>query len=149
MSEKISFDKGKIIFKEGDKEYTFFKVTEGKVGIYKGYSTKYEKHLTDRTPGDIFGEMGIIEYRSRSATAVALEYTELEAYSDAEFDDFLMNNPDKMFEILDTMIGRIRELSNDNKEIRRDIKIYAGTEGANIEPSLLERIMGIVKKMGK
>ena len=147
MAEKRCFGKGEVIFKEGDKEYEFSQIISGKVGIYRDYGSKYEKKLTERVEGDIIGEMGVIDYRRRSATAIALDYTELNVYSDAEFDEFLAHNPDKMFEILDTMVNRIRELSKDNEQIRRDIMMYASTEEADLEPSLLDRITKIVKSI--
>lgn len=145
MSDIKQSKKGTVIFKEGETQTLFYKVISGRVGIYRSYGTEYEKLLTERGPGAIFGEMGIIDYKKRSATAVAMEDCELEEFSDQEFETAFSGNPDQMFELLDQMAERIRELTKDNSQIRRDIKDYADAEGVNVEPTLLDRIMKIVK----
>lgn len=149
MSEKRKVEKGFVVFKEGDSgtaiDASFYKVVSGCVGIYRSHGTQYEKLLTERKAGDIFGEMAVIDYSTRSATAVALEDTELEVYTDKDFGELLNSDPDKMFEILHGMFERIRELTKDNEQVCSDIKLYAEAEGVNVEPSLLERILNIVK----
>lgn len=149
MSEKKKVEKGLVIFKEGDSgtgnDTVFYKVVSGRIGVYRSYGTEYEKLLTERTAGNIFGEMALIDYMSRTATAVALEDSELELYSDKEFEELLKSNPDGIFEMLEGIFDRIRELTKDNEQVCADIKKYAEVEGVDVEPSLLERIMSIVK----
>ena len=75
MSEIKYYRKGSVIFKEGAYELSMFSVVSGKVGIFADYKTRDEKVLAELGKGRIFGEMGLIEAKPRSATALALEDT--------------------------------------------------------------------------
>ena len=70
--ETKTFKKGEIIFKQGDLSDCMYDILWGQVGIYADYGTPEEKLLTTLETERFFGEMGMIEGRLRSATAVAL-----------------------------------------------------------------------------
>ena len=67
------FNKGDIIFKEGDSGECLYQIKEGVVGIYSAYGEADQQLLTELSAGKFFGEMAVIEAYPRSATAVALE----------------------------------------------------------------------------
>ena len=71
--ETKTYKKGDIVFKQGDAAQSMFFVRFGSVGIYLDYGTKKEKKLAELGDEDSFGEMGMIDHASRSATAVVLE----------------------------------------------------------------------------
>ena len=76
--KEITFGKDQVIFREGDNAATMYDILSGKVGIYKNYGAKNEQQIIVMEAGQVFGEMGMIEYYPRSATAVALEDTVVE-----------------------------------------------------------------------
>lgn len=141
MSIQKSIERGQLIFKEGKNEKCMYKVVHGKVGIYKEYETPEELLLTELTDGRIFGEMGLIDYLPRSATAVAIEDTVLEVIEDEEFVEYLNHNPEEMFQILDAIAVRTRELTKDFNQVRTDLSEYAKAEGLDVEPSLMKRLL--------
>ena len=68
-----SFNKGEVIFREGEYSASMYQINSGTVGIFSAYQTEDEKELTKLGSEAFFGEMGIVECYPRSATAVALE----------------------------------------------------------------------------
>lgn len=115
--EITKFKKNEIIFKEGEFEAWMFDIRWGKVGIYSDYGTENEKLLTTLEAGQYFGEMGLIDCRPRSATAVALDADTQVQKIDAEtFHGYFADKPEKLFAIMQQMSRRIRELTNDYME---------------------------------
>jgi CRP-like cAMP-binding protein len=65
-SETRSFKAGEIIFREGDDGSEFYVIRGGKVAIQLGNRT-----LQVLEPGEVFGEMALIDNEPRSATVIA------------------------------------------------------------------------------
>ena len=108
----------------------------GEVGIYANYGTPEEKLLTTLEPECFFGEMGMIEGRLRSATAVALEKdTRLEVITPESFDAYFKENPAKVLLIMQNMSHRIRELTRDYLEACRAVAEAVETEKTGKEKS--------------
>ena len=128
MSEKITCKKGDVIFKEGSWEMSMYSVRSGKVGIYANYGKEGEKLLTELEEGRLFGEMGLIEARPRSATAVALEDSELEVIDSDGFESFFKEDPEQIGKILAAMTKRVRELSDKYIEVCDVISDYLSAE---------------------
>jgi CRP/FNR family cyclic AMP-dependent transcriptional regulator len=57
---------GKVIVKEGEYANTFMAIEEGTAKV-----TRDGEHVGDLGPGDIFGEVGLIEKEKRTATVEA------------------------------------------------------------------------------
>jgi CRP-like cAMP-binding protein len=68
----ITCEKGRVLFKEGDIGDRFFLVLSGEIVI-----SKSSRELARMTPGHIFGEVALLEHIPRTATAAAVEDTEL------------------------------------------------------------------------
>lgn len=80
--------KGEVIFQQGDLGTSAFIIEKGKVEVsitQKGKKTV----LAEYNAGDLFGEMSLIEETTRSATATALEHTEVVAIYRSIFDKAL------------------------------------------------------------
>jgi CRP-like cAMP-binding protein len=130
MNKEV-YKKGEIVFRQGDLPDSMYDINSGSVGIYADYGTPKQKLLTKLGEERIFGEMGLIENRIRSATAVALESgTEIIAISPAEFKEYFHSNPGKLLMIMQNMGRRIRELTSDYTEACRVV-----TESAKKEES--------------
>lgn len=128
MANKSTFKKGDIIFKEGEWQMSMYSVTSGKVGIYSQYGKEKEQLLTELEKGKFFGEMGLIEARPRSATAVALEDTEVEIIDSENLSDCFKNDPEKVVAVLINMTSRLRELSKDYVDVCATISDYVKAE---------------------
>ena len=66
-----TFKRGEVIMKEGDVGQSFFKLLDGKAGVYADYTKKNPFRLGFLNAGEFFGEMAILEASPRSATVVA------------------------------------------------------------------------------
>lgn len=128
MSEIKYYRKGSVIFKEGAYELSMFSVVSGKVGIFADYKTRDEKVLAELGKGRIFGEMGLIEAKPRSATALALEDTECEVITPDNLESFFENKPEMAIETLKGMSKRIRELSDDYTNVCDTLGVYVEAE---------------------
>ena len=73
-AERVEFGKDEIIFKEGDTGNYFYAILSGQVVIRMEKSGKI---LATLNPGEVFGEMSVLDNNPRSATALAAKNTEL------------------------------------------------------------------------
>ena len=102
------FNPGQTIFKEGEKSHDAYYLVHGAVEI--SVSTPHGQQVLGKIgPGEVFGEMGMIMDRPRSATATALEATLVESISEAEFESYFLQNPDRLHAYLSTLFERIRK----------------------------------------
>lgn len=99
--------RGQVIFREGDKSQEAYYVISGLVEISINTSHGVQS-LAKMGPGGIFGEMGMIMDRPRSATATALENTTLETIAEEEFEQQIIQRPDRLHVYLSTLFERIR-----------------------------------------
>ena len=107
--KEITFGKDQVIFREGDNAATMYDILSGKVGIYKNYGAENEQQIIVMEAGQVFGEMGMIEYYPRSATAVALEDTVVEELGESELRDYFKNKPEKLLQLMKVLSQRVRE----------------------------------------
>ena len=57
---------GKELVREGDYSYDVLAIEEGTASV-----DRHGEHIADLGPGDVFGEMGVLEREQRNATVVA------------------------------------------------------------------------------
>ena len=119
--KEITFGKDQVIFREGDNAETMYDILSGKVGIYKNYGAKNEQQIIVMEAGQVFGEMGMIEYYPRSATAVALEDTVVEELGESELRDYFKNKPEKLLQLMKVLSQRVRETTQKYMNVCRTI----------------------------
>ena len=119
--KEITFGKDQVIFREGDNATTMYDILSGKVGIYKNYGAENEQQIIVMEAGQVFGEMGMIEYYPRSATAVALEDTVVEELGESELRDYFKNKPEKLLQLMKVLSQRVRETTQKYMNVCRTI----------------------------
>jgi CRP-like cAMP-binding protein len=102
------FQKGQTIFQEGDKSHDAYFIVSGRVAISIG-TTRGRQLLAELGSGEIFGEMGMIMDRPRSATAKAIENTLVERIAEHDFENYFMQNSERLHTYLATLFERIRK----------------------------------------
>ncbi len=112
MSEKFAKKrkKGEIIFCEFEPGSTVFFLQSGTVKITKIVSDK-EKTLALLKPGDIFGEMALLEKAPRSATAIAEGDVELLEFSNKNFAQLVNAQHSIAVKLLKALAERIKDQS--------------------------------------
>ncbi len=100
------FKKNDIIFCEFEPGNTFYFLLEGKVKVTK-ISSETEKILDVLEPGEIFGEMAILESSTRSATTVAMEDVLVLEFSKDNFETLMTAKPELAIKLLKVFARRI------------------------------------------
>ena len=109
-----TYDKGTVIFKEGEIGKCMYIVYGGMVGIFKNYGDPKQVKLTDLYPVSFFGEMGMIADEARSATAVAeMDETFVEIIRPEGLENLFRESPVKVEMILKHLSYRLRMLTYD------------------------------------
>lgn len=104
----VPYQKGDMVFKEGDGGSEMFVIQSGKVEIYKEidgqkrFSVVFEK-------GDFFGEMSLLESLPRTANALVLEDAELIVINSTVFDQMIRQNIEIAVRMLRKFSSRLRE----------------------------------------
>ena len=106
--QRLQFAEGQVIFSEGDPSDLCYQIFKGRVRIVLNAGPA-EKTLAELGPGDVFGEMGIIDDGPRSGTAIADAETVCIAYSPDDILWQIDNDPATMKTIMKTLIQRLRE----------------------------------------
>jgi signal transduction histidine kinase len=103
------FTAGQEIFREGAPGDGVYFVKSGLVEISAG---KGERYVFSRLgPGEVFGEMAVIELRPRSATASAAQATEVYFLPRGEMLSFIEHSPGLAFALLQQISHRLREFN--------------------------------------
>src|SRR5580704_14205337 len=77
VAQEKNFAAGQDIFREGDPGNGVHVVKDGLVEIYSGADPASKRVFSQFGPGDIFGEMAVIDHRPRSASAAAVKDSQL------------------------------------------------------------------------
>jgi len=102
---------GGEIFREGDPGDGVFFVKDGLVEISSLVGAGARRVFSQLGPGEIFGEMAVIEHRPRSATATALAVTEVYFLPRGEMLSFIQRSPAVAFNLLQHISHRLREFN--------------------------------------
>jgi CRP-like cAMP-binding protein len=102
----VTFSKGDIIFCEYEPGINFYFLIEGRVKITKIIDDK-EKILDILYPGEIFGEMAIIDEAPRSATIVAMDNVKALEFNKANFEVLMTAKPELAVKLLKVFANRI------------------------------------------
>jgi CRP/FNR family transcriptional regulator, cyclic AMP receptor protein len=96
------------VFVEGDPAGAVYGIAEGRVRIYSTTRGGREVTLAHRDRGQLLGELSAIDGLPRSASAVAVEESELVAVSGVAFNEWLVQHPELMQPLLRMLANRLR-----------------------------------------
>jgi len=97
-----------VIFNEGDAGTAWYMIVKGRVKISKSSPDGKERTLVLLGPGDVFGELALIDGEPRSADAVVAEDSEFLVVSREEFLTFVMDQPQVAMSLLVVLSQRLR-----------------------------------------
>jgi CRP/FNR family cyclic AMP-dependent transcriptional regulator len=110
------FEKGELIFREGEKADVMYIMKEGAVELKK-HGDKGETLLrTVQTANDFFGEMALIDGKPRSASAVAVEHSVCFVVNGPTFESLIANNGKFAIKVIKMLSERIRRTNIQLKE---------------------------------
>jgi len=102
----VTFEKGDMIFCEYEPGDAFYLIQEGRVRISKVIGD-VEKNLDILQPGEVFGEMAMLEDAPRSASAIAVDRVKALEFNKANFEILLTGQPQITLKILKLFTKRI------------------------------------------
>jgi len=105
------FRAGETIFLKGDAAASMMVVIEGRVRISANSPDGKEVTLNVINPGEVFGEIALIDGDHRAADAVAAEATKLLVLKRSDFLPYLENKPGVALDLLKMLCQRIRVTS--------------------------------------
>jgi CRP-like cAMP-binding protein len=106
--KSVMFGAGQTIFSQGDPSTHTYHILAGSVDIIVAGRDGREKRIASIGPGEVFGEMGIIDPAPRSATAIAREPTACEAFTADEVIEMMSSDPAQAMALLRSLILRLR-----------------------------------------
>jgi CRP-like cAMP-binding protein len=112
LHERV-YEKGEIIFEEGDPGHGIFIIVSGRLRV-NACPEVLKTTMLDFGPGEVVGELSLFDESARMATVVALERTVTVALFQAEFSALLLKNKNigvkVLIEIARTLSRRARQL---------------------------------------
>jgi hypothetical protein len=99
---------GEIIIRENEAGETAYYIEAGKVAVFKDNPTGHV-HIAYLVPGDIFGEMGMVDDLPRSASVRAVETTSVREFQRDDFHAAMRDNPAIFGTFLKSIFNRLRE----------------------------------------
>lgn len=104
---QLNFDSGHVFFRPGDASERAYLIQSGKVELLNADG----RRIAQLEPGDVFGEMALVEERPHAATAKAMEKGVAEALTRSEFEQTLIREPTRCKQYLSRLFERLRALA--------------------------------------
>ena len=117
-----SYEKGAIVFSQGDEGDALYGVASGRVRIGSSGADGREVFFNIMTPGDTFGEIALIDGLTRTATATAIEKSALIVIPRPHFLGLLEREPKLSIHLLKLFCERVRWTS----ELVEEAALLAG-----------------------
>jgi CRP-like cAMP-binding protein len=121
---------GSVIFRAGGPSACAYRIVKGTVELVSP-NDAIPARLVELGPGEVFGEMSLIEERPHSFTARAVTAVELSSLTADEFEELLTADPATFRIYLKKLFERLRTLSS------RDEAIPGADEAAAPKPSTM------------
>jgi len=122
--ERRTCEAGQTLFSFGDPGDSLYIVSKGRVELFVKDTTGVKIVLAVCEKSDIFGELSLFDGGARTATAVALEPSEVLVLERNELMQFLRDHPDATIDLLAVMGQRIRSADELlRKQVARNINV--------------------------
>lgn len=112
-----SFNKSRILIKEGEKSDSLYVIVSGLLQAYLSDDNGKEVILNTMGPGEYFGEIALVDDSPRSASIKVIEDCELYIISRKTFEDFLKSHPELALTMLKGMARRLVALTKNVKSL--------------------------------
>ncbi len=143
MNDTKEFNRGNVIFREGDPGDCAYEIQTGCVGVYRDYGGPNETEITKLYGDKVFGEMGLLDHAPRSATVVVLDdKTLLTKITEQEFFTYFEANPTVILDVMQQMCSRLRKTTKNYVEACQTAfeTVEAEKSGRKKDKTLLQRI---------
>ncbi len=126
---ELRYEPGDVIFEEGERGDALYVIWSGQVAVVKG-NLDTPTILGYRGPGEIIGEMALLEHQPRSATNIAVESSRLLRIDREKFQHWIIDNPSVGMSIMSTLSARLRDADT--------IRTFALQDGQQLERQVVQ-----------
>lgn len=141
--QTLRFDSEHVLFRQGDPGDVLYIVQSGYVRIVSDLDQGAELVVNQLGPGDVFGEMALVDEAPRSAGAVTDSPAALMLLSRADFLQVLGAHPQLAFEIIRGLSAKLRFATTYiEKAIEWSQRIAGGEYGSALSDLEAERQLG-------
>lgn len=116
------FKKNEIIYERGDEGDSLLLIISGKVKIFNTTIDAREVVLNFLGPGDVNGEIAVLDGRERTATAMALEPSVAFVVYRRDLMPLLSQHPDTLVEIIQILCDKLRATSEIVEDSQRSMR---------------------------
>jgi CRP-like cAMP-binding protein len=102
------FDPHQVIFTKGEPGDCVYGILSGRIRIYSNSAEGAEIMLNVMEPGELFGEIALLDGSTRTASAAAMEQADVLRIHRAHFLPYLKANPDLILAMLTLLCKRLR-----------------------------------------
>src|SRR5215471_9233066 len=124
MMDSREFKQGEMIFEFGDPGAEIYIVRTGRVEIYVENPDGEKVVLGENEHGDVIGELSFLDGGSRTATAVAVESTQMLSLNRERLPEFIDKHPHAALDLL-TVVGRRLRTTNEllRTQVSRNVNV--------------------------
>ena len=120
QGQKRIFPAGSVLMRQGEVSDGMHVVVRGRVQVERSHPDLTEPLvLAELGPGEVVGEMGVLDGEPRSATVIALEETETMELRSAQLAETVLRYPDASAALLRTISRRLRSTNELAEQLQR------------------------------
>jgi CRP-like cAMP-binding protein len=138
MLVRRTFRKGQVILRQGEEGDSLFVIVAGRVRIYTLSPEGHELSMSIFDEGDFFGEMALLSGEPRSASAEAMERTEVLVLQRRAFRNHLVSNPSAAIHVIETLSQRLRRTTETADELM----------SLNVPQRVARKLLELVERYG-
>jgi CRP/FNR family transcriptional regulator, cyclic AMP receptor protein len=112
LTSRRTCPKDTVVFFENEEGDSFFMIVDGRIKVTILGDDGREVILSVLGRGDFFGEMALLDNEPRSATAIAVEDTELLSLHRNDFQSVLSDNRSIMLALIKILTARLRRANH-------------------------------------
>lgn len=137
-STVYSYGKDEVIAMAGEAAAQMYIVLKGQVRVVNITVDGLERVMAFRHRGECFGDVGMLDNKTDSATVIACEPSKVLLISKRVFDAFFLADKSTLLQIIEVLCGRLREswlfhsiigINNAESKIRATLAHYSKTLG--------------------
>ncbi len=145
VAVRRKFQKDAVIFFEDDLGDSLFMIISGRVKVTILSDDGREIILSMLSEKDFFGEMSLLDNEPRSATAIAVQDTEVTVLHQKEFMSIVENRPRVLLNLLSVLSDRLRKANHQIGSLAL-LDVYGRVAGVLLE---MAREQGVRLKDGR
>ena len=132
-----SYERGEVIFREGDSGDTCYVVKTGSVSVMREHQDGRVIALAELRPGQIFGELAMFDHETRSATVETLEATTTVALLSGDVQRILKAHPEIGVKMLAALASRLRRANE--RLLQQSFQTVAGRVASALLTQVIAR----------